>query len=213
MSFDPSAVEEPTKEEMSVPTGVAIHDPRDRLFEAAERVLLRDGPSALTSRAITCEAGFAKGVLHRHFSDTDSFLAELVADRIARIERQAAALLECAGTGTVVDNVSNALTEVFGSVAVVILGLVISRDDLRSKLRLATPTGIPVLSEATAMVASYLTAEQEIGRISADAEIATLAPTLVGAAHLLFADRESSAPGPRAVRHVVTAVIGSALQS
>jgi AcrR family transcriptional regulator len=48
-----------------VPTGVAIRDVREQLFDAAERVLLRDGPAALTSRAVTDEAGVAKGVLHR----------------------------------------------------------------------------------------------------------------------------------------------------
>jgi DNA-binding transcriptional regulator YbjK len=36
-----------------VPTGVHIRDAREQLFKAAERVLLRDGPSALTSRAVT----------------------------------------------------------------------------------------------------------------------------------------------------------------
>ena len=75
-----------------MPTGVAIRDARQQLFDAAERVLLRDGPSALTSRAVTTEAGCAKGVLHRHFADFDAFLAELVRDRIARVEAQAAAL-------------------------------------------------------------------------------------------------------------------------
>jgi AcrR family transcriptional regulator len=67
-----------------VPTGVALRDAREQLFDAAERVLLRDGPSALTSRAVTTEAGCAKGVLHRHFADLDAFLAELVLDRIGR---------------------------------------------------------------------------------------------------------------------------------
>ena len=75
-----------------MPTGVALRDPRQQLFDAAERVLLRDGATALTSRAVTTEAGVAKGVLHRHFADFDAFLAELVLDRIARVEAQAAAL-------------------------------------------------------------------------------------------------------------------------
>ena len=75
-----------------MPTGVAIRDAREQLFDAAERVLLRDGPHALTSRAVTTEAHCAKGVLHRHFADFDAFLAELVLDRIDRIGSQAAAL-------------------------------------------------------------------------------------------------------------------------
>ncbi|MFK4226383.1 TetR/AcrR family transcriptional regulator [Streptomyces sp. NPDC019890] len=195
-----------------MPTGVAIRDAREQLFDAAERVLLRDGPSALTSRAVTMEAGCAKGVLHRHFADFDAFLAELVRDRIARIDGQAAALRNSAGTGTVADNLTGALTGLFGSVAVAIVGLVTSRDDLRARLRQATPTGIPVLTEATAMIASYLTAERELGRIAADADVDTLAPTLIGAGHMLFADRKGAPPHGGAVRKVVTAVIAGVVQ-
>lgn len=46
-----------------------------------------------------------------------------------------------------------------------------------------------MLTEATAMIASYLTAERELGRIAPDADVDTLAPTLIGSAHLLFAGR------------------------
>ena len=190
-----------------MPTGVAIRDAREQLFDAAERVLLRDGPNALTSRAVTTEAGCAKGVLHRHFADFDAFLAELVLDRIARIDGQAAALRESAGTGTVAGNLTGALTELFGSVAVAIVALITFRDDLRARLRQARPAGVPLLTEATAMIASYLTAERELGRIAADADVDTLAPTLIGAGHLLFADREAGPPEPGAVRKVVTTVI------
>ncbi|UKY54577.1 TetR/AcrR family transcriptional regulator [Streptomyces inhibens] len=190
-----------------MPTGVAIRDAREQLFDAAERVLLQDGPSALTSRAVTTEAGCAKGVLHRHFTDFDAFLAELVLDRIGRIDSQAADLRNSAGTGTVADNLTGALTDLFGAVAVAIVGLVTSRDDLRARLRRTTPTGIPVLMEATAMIASYLTTERELGRIAADADVDTLAPTLIGTGHMLFADRKGTPPEAGAVRKVVTTVI------
>jgi len=195
-----------------VPTGVAIRDAREQLFDAAERVLLRDGPSGLTSRAVTTEAGCAKGVLHRHFADFDAFLAELVLDRIARIGNQAAALRDAAGTGTVAGNLTGALMALFESVAVAIVGLVISRDDLRARLRQATPAGVPVLTEAAAMIASYLAAERDLGRLAADADVDTLAPTLIGAVHLLFAGREGTPPEAGAVRKVVTTVIAGVVQ-
>ncbi|MFF3455326.1 TetR/AcrR family transcriptional regulator [Streptomyces sp. NPDC002730] len=195
-----------------MPTGVAISHAREQLFDAAERVLLRDGPSALTSRAVTTEAGCAKGVLHRHFADFDAFLAELVLDRVCRIDNQAAALRNSAGTGTVADNLTDALTDLFGSVAVAMVGLVTSRDDLRARLRQTTPTGIPVLTEATAMIASYLTTERELGRIAADADVDTLAPTLIGAGHMLFADRKGAPPEAGAVHKVVTTVIAGVVQ-
>jgi AcrR family transcriptional regulator len=193
-----------------LPTGIAIPDVREQLFDAAERVLLRHGPNALTSRAVTTEAGCAKGVLHRHFPDFDGFLAELVLDRIARIDDAAAALRNSAGTGTVVANLTSVLTDLFGSVAVAIVALITFRDDLRARLRQASPAGVPVLTEATAMIASYLTAERELGRITPDADVDTLAPMLIGTGHLLFAGREVAPPDAGAVRKVVTAALGSA---
>jgi AcrR family transcriptional regulator len=194
-----------------VPTGTAIRDAREQLFDAAERILLRDGPNALTSRAVTTEAGFAKGVLHRHFSDFDAFLAELTEDRIARIEHQAAALRDSAGTGTVAGNLTGALTELFGSVAVAIVALIISRDNLRARLRQARPAGIPLLAEATAMIASYLTAERDLDRLAADADVDTLAPMLIGTGHLLFAGRDSPPPDAGTVGKVVATAIASAV--
>ncbi|GAA2761575.1 TetR/AcrR family transcriptional regulator [Streptomyces paradoxus] len=194
-----------------MPTGVAIRDVRERLFDAAECVLLRDGPSALTSRAVTTEAGCAKGVLHRHFADFDAFLAELVLDRIARIDNRAAALCGLAGTSTVADNLTSALTDLFGSVAVAIVSLVTSRDELRARLRLARPTGVPVLTDAATVIATYLTAERELGRIPAETDVDTLAPTLIGATHMLFADRKGTPPEIGVVRKVVTTVIARAV--
>jgi AcrR family transcriptional regulator len=195
-----------------VPTGVAIRDVRDQLFDAAERVLLRDGPSALTTRAVTTEAGVAHGVLHRHFADFDTFLAELVLDRVERMDSQAATLGEAAGTGTVAGNLADALTTLFASVAVAIIALITFRDELRARLRQTWPAGVPVLTEAVAMIAGYLSAERDLGRIAADADVATLALTLIGAAHLLFADRTGAPPAPGAVRKMVTTVIGGVVQ-
>src|SRR5436190_17346134 len=97
-------------EDMSVPTGVAIRDARKQLFDAAERILLRDGANALTSRAVTTEAGCAKGVLHKHFTDFDTFLAEFVLDRLNHMAPEAEALQDSAGRNTVVSNLTTALT-------------------------------------------------------------------------------------------------------
>ncbi|WP_432097198.1 TetR/AcrR family transcriptional regulator [Streptomyces sp. bgisy100] len=194
-----------------MPTGVALRDAREQLFDAAERILLRDGPNALTSRAVTMEAGCAKGVLHRHFADFDAFLTELVLDRIRRIDHQSAALRASAGTGTVTESLTGALMTVFGSVALAIIGLITSRDGLRARLRQAGSVGVPVLTEATAMIASYLAAERDAGRIAADADVDTLALTLIGSGHLLFAGREGTPPEADAVGRVIASVIAGAV--
>ncbi|MGV4983192.1 TetR/AcrR family transcriptional regulator [Streptomyces sp. NRAIS4] len=190
-----------------MPTGIALRDAREQLFAAAERVLLRDGANALTSRAVTTEAGVAKGLLHRHFTDFDDFLTQFVLARIGRIEAQATALRESAGTGTVVGALTRALTDLFDSITLSMVGLVVSRDAVRTRLREATGGGVPVLRQATGMIHSYLAAERDLGRLTADADIDTLAPTLIGAAHLLFAGRDGAPPAAGEVERVVTTVI------
>jgi AcrR family transcriptional regulator len=195
-----------------VPTGVALRDPRQQLFDAAVRVLVRDGATGLTSRAVTAEAGVAKGVLHRHFADFDDFLAALVLDRIASVEAQATALREVVGTGSVADNLTGALLSLFDPVMVAIVVLVIARDELRTRLRAAGTARFPLVGEGMAMIAGYLVAERDLGRIAPDADIDTLAPTLIGAAHLLFTERNGSPPGPAAVRRVVTTVLAGAVR-
>jgi AcrR family transcriptional regulator len=191
-----------------VPTGVAIRDARRQLFDAAERVLLRDGPSALTSRAVTTEAGVAKGVMHRHFADFDTFLAEFVLDRAGRMDPLAAALPGSAGTGTVAGNITAALTALFTSAAVAVVALVDFRDELRARLRESWPAGVPVLTEAMEIIASYLAAERDLGRIAADADIDALSAVLMGAGHRLFADRTGAPPQTSAVARMVTTVVG-----
>ncbi|WP_206784856.1 TetR/AcrR family transcriptional regulator [Amycolatopsis sp. MtRt-6] len=197
-----------------MPTGVHLRDVRGQLFHAAERVLLRDGPNALTSRAVTTEADVAKGVLHRHFADFDDFLAELVRDRLARLADQAALLEAAAGTRSVTENLVDALTDLFDPISVALTSLIFFRDELRTRLRGESgEKGLPILSEAQAMLATYLSAEREQGRIAPNADLSALAVSLIGAAHLIFAGRpRQSLPDPTELEKMVNTVMADPLQ-
>ena len=190
-----------------MPTGVALKDAREQLFGAAERILLRDGPAALTSRAVTTEAGCAKGVLHRHFAGFDDFLAEFVADRMGQLAGQTFALRGSAGTGTVAGNLTTALTALYESAAVAVVGLVAARESLRLRLEQTWPAGIPVVTEAMTMTGEYLTFERGLGRIADDTDIDYLAAALVGGVHLLFAQGGNTPPDPAAISRIVTTVL------
>lgn len=191
-----------------MPTGVHLRDARQQLFDAAERVLLRAGPNGLTSRAVTDEAGCAKGVLHRHFADFDGFLAELILDRAAQLEARGRALRASAGSATVAANLTEALATLFGPVPAAIIPLITFRDELRVRLRTARPGGgMAVLAEATSAISGYLIAERDLGRIAADADIDALTLSLVGGGHLLFTDRDAGPPAPAAVEKFVAAVV------
>ncbi|WP_280343276.1 TetR/AcrR family transcriptional regulator [Nocardia abscessus] len=196
-----------------MPTGVHLRDARQQLFDAAERVLLRGGPNGLTSRAVTDEAGCAKGVLHRHFTDFDAFLTALVLDRAAQLEAQGSALRASAGVGTVVANLTSALTDLLGPVPMAIIPLITFRDELRARLRQArSGGGMAILAEATTAISTYLTDERELGRITSDADIDSLTLSLVGGGHLLFTDRDTGPPTTSAVEKFVAAVISDAVQ-
>jgi hypothetical protein len=95
---------------------------------------------------------------------------------------------------------------------VAIVVLVIARDQLRARLRAAGTARFPLVGEGTAMIVEYLAAERELGRIAPDADIEVLAPTLIGAAHLLFTEQKGSRPEPEAVRKIVTTVLAGALR-
>jgi len=188
-----------------LPTGVHLRDVREQLFGAADRLLVQGGASALTSRAVTAEAGVAKGVLHRHFDDFDAFLAEYVLDRVDKMDERAKVLLGAAGTGEVVENLAGAISAVFGSVAVGIVALVTFRDDLRRRLRETWPAGVPVLTDAAIMIKNYLERERELGRVG-EIDADGVAPMLIGTAHLLFADRDAP-PDAETVRRMVRSVL------
>lgn len=188
-----------------MPTGVHLRDVREQLFGAADRLLVQGGASALTSRAVTAEAGVAKGVLHRHFDDFDAFLAEYVLDRVDKMDERVKALLGAAGTGEVVENLAEAISAVFGLVAVAIVALVTFRDDLRRRLRETWPAGVPVLTDAAIMIKNYLERERELGRVG-EIDADGVAPMLIGTAHLLFVDRDVP-PDVDAVRRMVRSVL------
>ncbi|WP_084773359.1 TetR/AcrR family transcriptional regulator [Nonomuraea candida] len=195
-----------------MPTGIHLQDPREQLFGAAEQILLQEGPNALTSRAVTARAGCAKGVLHRHFESFDAFVAEFVLDRIDRMRAQGAALRGTAGTGTVVGNLTDALTRLFGPLAVSIVTLVVFHDQVRVRLRAARPAGgLPVLGELAVILSDYLADEQKLGRLAAGADLGMLVPTLLGALHLRFAGADGPPPGADDIREVVSSVFATAL--
>jgi len=123
------------------------------------------------------------------------------------MDTQAAALRDAAGTGTVIGNLTDALTALYGSAAVAMVPLVSARDGLRLRLRETWPAGVPVLTEAMEMVASYLAAERKLGRLESDAEADMLAPMLIGTVHFLWASQDGVAPSSEEVRRVVTTAI------
>lgn len=187
--------------------GVAIPEVREQLFAAADRVLDREGPAGLTTRAVTTEAGVSNGVLHRHFHDLDEFLASFTASRFEAITGAAAALPDRAGHGTVTANLTEATVAVFGQPAQALMSLVATRPQLGQALEHAAGS-MGGLGDIERHFAAYLDAEKNLGRIGPGADTQTLAFTLLGTAHHLVLTRQEDRPSlQQQVRRIVAALM------
>jgi AcrR family transcriptional regulator len=189
------------------PRGVAIPDRRHRLFEAAARILERDGPAGLTSRAITTEAGTSAGLLFRHFPDFDAFLAEFVADRLGHVHTLARSWAGRAGTGTVADNLTESALSLL-PIATRLFEVVHSRPALISRL-LAThlERGGAWMEEIERAFAAYLDAEVALGRVRPDADTGAVALALAASVHeLSLRHAPNAADLPQRIRRVATAL-------
>ncbi|OKJ01658.1 TetR family transcriptional regulator [Streptomyces sp. CB01249] len=191
------------------PRGVATPDVRERLFAAAERIVERDGPGALTSRAVTTEAGCAKGLLHTHFAGLDAFVAELCLDRFARTATKARALPALAGQGTVRENLEAVVLALFASGGPAISGLAMTRPAATVRVREALESGAPGFTAIQEAITDYLTAEQDRGRVRAAVDAPTAALAIVGTAHHLLMTTWPGAPDPRpAMSRLVAVLVG-----
>ena len=189
------------------PRGVAIPEVREQLFEATDRLLARDGPAGLSTRAITSEAGVANGMLHRHFRDLDAFLAEFAAGRLQAIADSAAALPARAGHGTVTGNLTDATLALFSSNALALMNLVAARPQLGPALDHATPAGSGGLGDVEEHFAAYLDAEKKLGRIAPDTDTQTHAFALLGSVHhLMMTNPAGLSDLPHSVRRIVEAL-------
>lgn len=192
------------------PRGVATPDVRERLFAAAERVVERDGPGALTSRSVTTEAGCAKGLLHAHFAGFDQFVADLVLDRFARAATKARALPGLAGQSTVAGNLDGIVRALFDSGGPALSGLAMTRAEASQRVRTALEGGAPGFAAIQEAITDYLKAEQKRGRVAERTDPDAVALAVVGTAHHLLMTSPPSAPDPRpAMARLVTALVES----
>lgn len=166
-----------------MPRGIAIAEPRQHLFAAAERVIAAQGPSMLTSRAVAREAGVATGLLFAHFANFDDFLVGYAVDRSFQIAGAAASLPGRAGTGTVAANLSEAALATPLIALLAITRLFASRPTLVADVEAILGSGSAALRALERTIVEYLIAERQLGRILAGPDTEALALAVVGVVH------------------------------
>jgi AcrR family transcriptional regulator len=188
-------------------TAAQTDELRESLLGHAERLIARDGPRALTMRALATEAGCAVGLPYKVFSRREELVGALAHREMRRITAEFADWVAGAGRRTVGDNLAR--------YAAILL------DTERPALRLADELGDAGLDAAVAggahetgllasfdtAVADYLRAEQRLGRVAADVDVAAYGFLVTGAVHnLVVSPPGYPRPAPRALRRMFSAV-------
>ena len=161
---------------------------RDHLIDTAARLLDAHRGVALTVRDIAREAKVADGVLYNHFADKDELLAQALMTHVHTVMATLGDLPK-AGENTVEENLHIYIERGLGVLVRVLPAFsrffmqpgVMAR--VRGHADLAAPEALP------ARLADYLRAEQELGRVVADANPDAVATLVVGACHELTLPR------------------------
>lgn len=190
-----------------MPRGVAIPEPRQQLFAALERVITRDGPSRLTGRAVTGEAGVATGLLYAHFTDFDDFLTGYAIDRAFQISGEVAGLPQRAGSGTLAGNLSDALLATPLSTLPALTRLMAFRPELAANVEAVLGNGTAGLQTVEHAITGYLSAEQQLGRVPTGADTEALALAAVGVLHHVALTGETGQADTR-IRRAMAALTG-----
>lgn len=146
------------------PRGTAT---RTKLVDTTIRLVSELGYARTTTRAIAQAAGVAEGTLYRHFPDKATLFAEAVLRQNQHVVDWIDTLPARAGTATVRANLTDCLTHLAALRADILpLELAILTDP--ELARVAPPPG--TLPGPPGRLADYLRAEQDLGRLRADAD-------------------------------------------
>jgi AcrR family transcriptional regulator len=164
---------------------------RASLVDHARRIVTRDGPSALTMRALAGEAGCATGLPYKVFTDRHELVVEMVHAEFDRLRIASEELLRRAGTGTVAANLTWYAEIILDSPAVALAPEIAGDQALsRAVTDKVHGTGIGPGEFETAF-AGYLAAEQKATRIAAEVDTDAFGFLLAGAIHNLIMSGEA----------------------
>ena len=187
---------------------------RDQIVAAAEELLRTKGLAAVTTRQVAAQVGCSEAAIYVHFKSRLELLLAVLGESLPDMLEPFRILSGSVGRKTPEENLETAakgMIAFLGRVIPMIAGLFAERDVLDSYRNslLANDKG-PHL--ATARIARYLQAEQDIGRVPKNIDVSTAASLLISAVFFRsFTQQFFQAPNPstnsRYVKQVIAAVL------
>ncbi len=158
-------------------------DTRDRLIDAAARVMRQQGLSRTTVKEIARAAGFSEGALYKHFASKEALFLAVLTDRLPPFVALTNTLPNRAGQSEVAATLREVarLALAFFSESVPIAVSVVAEHDLLERHLAGMQGSGAGPHRPNEAVATYLEAERALGRIRPDAHPGTVAGLLLGA--------------------------------
>jgi AcrR family transcriptional regulator len=184
----------------------ASQELRAGLVEAAQRLVGREGPAALTMRSLAAEAGCAVGLPYKVFTSRDELVAEVIVAELVRLRAEFDALVAEAGQRTVAENLGRYARTLLASPAVGLAPEIVHDEQLTASIdERAGQTGLVAALETT--VVDYLAAEKRLGRVDPDVDESAFGFVVAGAVHNLIVSGEAyPRPSLRRLEQMLAAV-------
>jgi AcrR family transcriptional regulator len=180
-------------------TAASADELRRSLVAHARELIERDGPAALTMRALANEAGCAVGLPYKVFANRNELVLEVLHADFHELGAAYEELPARAGSGTVADNLAWFAEKLLAVPGVALAHEVVATEDLHrafAKMARSTGTG-PAAWEA--VLADYLAAEQRIGRVDDSVDARAFGFLVAGSIHNLIMSGDAY-PSPSRAR-------------
>lgn len=151
---------------------------RDRILDAAADIMRERGVSHATTKEIAKAAGYSEATMYKHFSGKEELLVQVLRERMPNLS----GLRPVAGTATVEANLASIARSAiaFYQKALPLLGgLLAEHTRLRTHREQMSKLGAGP-GQAIDVIAEYLRAEQDSGRVPSGADVQTVATLLDG---------------------------------
>jgi AcrR family transcriptional regulator len=164
---------------------------RASLIGHAQQLVERDGPQALTMRALATEAGCAVGLPYKIFANREELIAELVHLELSRLRAAFDAWAAEAGSRTVGENLTRYAHILLETHAPSLTVTHAINDTALTASVAAQAHRSGLLRSFESTVTDYLLAEQRLGRITTDVDAQAYGFLITGAIHNLLAAGEA----------------------
>jgi AcrR family transcriptional regulator len=158
---------------------------RSSLVEHALRLVARQGPGALTMRALAAEADCSVGLPYKVFEDRQALVVAACQSELHRLVGNADELAARAGTGSVGANLCWFSEQLLDSPAVALAQEVMADDRLGDAVAAHAHDGGAGPGDFESAFVRYLTLEQDGGRVRGDVDVTAVAFLVAGAVHNL----------------------------